>query len=461
MNIHIPQVVLLSALIMTTHTPAQNTTNYPPPRTVGDPATFGRGIQRTMTLLANGETARILFYGQSITEQAWVGMVADDLRKCFPRARLIIENRALGGFSSQRLVKPAEVDLYPFYPDLLIFYVFGSHTDYEDIIRRTRERTTAEILLQTDHLSAQATLEEEMDPARLAPEGRMWSQFMNYKFLPDLARRYDCGVVDQRNLWKQYLRDHNLPPAALLQDGIHLNDHGCYVMAEIVKAYLVHRPDTPLDPFNCDTVRTYVVGRDIHWQNGQLRLEFTGNRVDLLGRVGASGAPADVRIDGRKPSAFPELYGFTRAVAPPDTKWPFLLKIGHETPLVVEEWTLRFHDVSPDLKTFRFTVTGSKTGPDGEGTSAERFVSKSGRIVIEPADWDLPYVMKLGKRELTPEFHLRWRVVPYFVDEFHGGELVTVAQGLANTTHTLEITGNSATPLAAIRIYRPPRATLR
>lgn len=441
---------------------AQEATNYPPPKTVGDPATLGRGIQRTMALLANGQTARILFYGQSITEQKWTSMVADDLRQRFPRANLIIENRALGGFSSQRLVKPAETDLYPFYPDLLIFYVFGAHTDYEDIIRRTRERTTAEILIQTDHLSSQAKLEEETDPAKLAPEGWMWSQFMNYKFLPEIAQKYGCGVVDQRNLWKQYLRDYHLAPAALLRDGIHLNDHGCYLMAELVKACLVKRADARLDPYHCDTVRTYVVGQDVQWRDGKLRLEFTGNRVDLIAGTGRS-APAAVQIDGKRPSEFPELYGFTRAVAPPDQKWPFVLKIGHQKPLVLEEWTLNFREVSPDLKRFKFTVTGSQTGPDGEGSAGEKFVSQSGRIVIESADWDIPYVMGLSKRTLTPDFHLRWRVVPFFTDEFiappvagpAGERVVTVAQGLANTTHTLEITGDRHTPIAAVRVYRP------
>ena len=59
----------------------------------------------------------------------------------------------LGGFASQLLVKTAETDLYPFQPDLLIFHVYGAHDKYEDIIRRTRERTTAEILLQNDHVT--------------------------------------------------------------------------------------------------------------------------------------------------------------------------------------------------------------------------------------------------------------------------------------------------------------------
>jgi hypothetical protein len=108
---------------------------FPAPRWLGDTNKRGHGIQRTTTLLATStptkrNTVRILFYGQSITEQNWWQAVADDLRRRFPHANLIIENRALGGHSSQLLVKTAEADLYPFYPDLLIFHVFGSHLDY-------------------------------------------------------------------------------------------------------------------------------------------------------------------------------------------------------------------------------------------------------------------------------------------------------------------------------------------
>ena len=100
---------------------------YPPP-TFGDTSGWGRNIQRTMRLLATStpqkrNTVRILFYGQSITEQPWWQAVADDLRARFPHANLVIENRALGGYASQLLVKTSETDLYPFYPDLLIFYV--------------------------------------------------------------------------------------------------------------------------------------------------------------------------------------------------------------------------------------------------------------------------------------------------------------------------------------------------
>ncbi|MDQ3815070.1 MAG: SGNH/GDSL hydrolase family protein, partial [Armatimonadota bacterium] len=271
----------LSLMLATTTSAARGAepATFRPPKNVGDPASLGLGIQRTMTLLATSteqhrNTVRILFYGQSITEGGWWKSVADNLRRRFPHANLVIENRALGGFSSQRLVKTAESDLYSYYPDLMIFHVYGAHNDYEDIIRRTRERTTTEVLIQTDHATKDEDLNEETDPAKIRTEGKMWNSFMNYVHLPNVARKYGCGIVDQRNLWKQYLRDHNLRAAQLLKDAVHPNDWGNYVMAELTKAYLVRRDDVAIDPMNCDTVKTFAVGKDVRWQNGKLTLPF-------------------------------------------------------------------------------------------------------------------------------------------------------------------------------------------
>ena len=480
------KAVALACLLVAVAAPmrAQDKAAYPPPKNVGDPATLGLNIQRTMTLLASStpthrNTVKILFYGQSITEQNWWQSVADDLKRRFPNANLIIENRALGGYGSQMLVKTAESDLYPFYPDLMIFHVYGAHDKYEDIIRRTRERTTAEVLIQTDHVTRDEDLTEETDPAKLRPDGKIWNSFMNYLHLPTVARKYDCGLVDQRNLWKQYLRDNNVHAAVLLQDGVHQNAYGNYLMSELVKAYLVPRPDTHIDPMNCDTVKTYTIGKDIRWKNGKLTLPFDGNRVDLIAKkeagkkeVGKSGnalSVADIRMDGKKPSETAPLYGFTRALATPGGKWPAILKVGSEKQMQLEDWTMDVTKDPADAKQFTFTLSGSKTGPDGSGRSDQRFVSKSGRVVIEPEDWNVEYALMLpGIKPVPDKFTVHWSVVPHFSDTFAAPAnldktteaAVTIAQGLTNGKHTLEITGSSATPLLAVRVYRPPFGTM-
>jgi hypothetical protein len=115
---------------------------------------------------------RILFYGQSITEQDWWKSVANDLRRRFPDADLEIRNRAIGGFASQLLKRPAEHDVFPFYPDLVIFHVYGAHTDYEEIIRGIRSRTTAEVLMQRDHVTRWPAPPEQLSPDK--DKGAWW-----------------------------------------------------------------------------------------------------------------------------------------------------------------------------------------------------------------------------------------------------------------------------------------------
>jgi len=97
---------------------------------LGTVTTPGAHIQRTMKLLADStpdkrNAVRVLFYGQSITCQPWWREVAADLKERFPNADLTIKNHGIGGFTAPSLLATTEYDLFPFYPDLLIFHVYG------------------------------------------------------------------------------------------------------------------------------------------------------------------------------------------------------------------------------------------------------------------------------------------------------------------------------------------------
>jgi hypothetical protein len=454
---------LTLALVLEPTVGAAPPTKYPPPKTLGDVATHGRNLARSLRLLetstpAHKNTVKVLFYGQSITEQEWTRQVMRSLRDLYPNAHLIMENRAIGGHAAQLLVKTAEADLYPFYPDLVIFQVYGSHIEYENIIKRIRERTTADILMQTDHLAANDRIDEPTDPAKLSPQ--TWNPWMNYVFLPQTARRYQTELADQRNLWKQYLRDNNLEPAALLKDGVHLNDHGNFLMAEIVTSYLRPVPSQP----ESDTVRTLEVGRDVAWKDGTLSLPFEGNRVVAICGPGGADRTADVRIDGKKPSEIGGDYAVSRTSLYPGSGWPIVLKVGAEAPRVAEAWTLTFTELSPDLKQGRFRVEGSVSGPDGTGSLSERFVSKSGRVVIEPDDWNLDFCLRVFKRTIQAGQTVTWKALLMGTDTFRSPGVsdpavettVTLAQGLTNGPHRLELKGGPEVPVKALRVYRPP-----
>jgi hypothetical protein len=451
--------------------PAADPPEYPPPKI--DATGLGKNVQRTMRLLATStpekrNTVRVLFYGQSITEQKWVAAVVADLKTRFPHANLVAENRALGGFASQNLVKTADTDLYPFEPDLLVFHVYGAHDKYEDIIRRVRERTTAEILQQTDHVTKPADLAEETDPARLPPKGTHWDAFMNHNWLPALSKKYGTELCDQRKIWKEYLTANKLEPKTLLRDTVHLNAHGEYLMGECVKAYLRYDPKLGPSPAE-EWVKTYEVGKDVRWENGRLRLEFDGTRVDVLCRPGDA-PPAAVTIDGKKPSAFPGTFALTRALATPGGKWPVVAGFGWEKPPVAEEWTMEVNRDPADEKAFAFTVSGSVTGPDGAGRSDKRFVSDSGRVAIDPEHWQVAYALSLAGVKPVPEaFTVRWTVVSYAADRFAAPKgldpktetAVTLARGLPPGKHVLEIAGSPDVPVAAIRVHRPPLAGMK
>jgi hypothetical protein len=442
---------------------------FPAVPATGDSAGLGRHLQRSLGLMASStaeqrHTVRVLFYGQSITEGAWWQDVAAHLRTTFPHANLIIENRALGGHSSDRLVKTAEADLYPFQPDLVLFHVYGGHLDYETIIRRIRERTVADILITTDHPTRPEDLSEEADPAKLTPA--QWHAWFNRVFLPGLAQKYGAELADVRGRWAAYLKTNGLTPDKLLSDSVHPNAHGNFVMAGIVRDYLgAGLVRTPAEPDG--RTRDWRLGRDVNWDDDRLRIEFDGTRIDAVW-AGGSAEAIEVLIDGQRPTQHAEVYGFERTSAYPGSSWPALLRVQSGTnALVAEEWTATLDELSADLKTFRFAVAGAVTGPDGEGVATNRFVSRSGRIVIEPGDWNLAYGQSVFKKRLPVPFRVTWRAVCRGLDRVTpraasgpGIESSTLlVQGLKPGRHVLELRATDAASrkaLAGLRAYRPP-----
>ncbi|MDX1933115.1 MAG: hypothetical protein SFU56_10960 [Capsulimonadales bacterium] len=429
----------------------------PPPN---DPDAAGRGIQRTMRLLATStpqhrNSVRILFYGQSITEQKWWEQVADDLRRRFPHADLDIRNRAIGGFASQRLIRPAQHDIFPWYPDLVIFHVYGADQEYEEIIRNIRTRTTAEILMQKDHVTRWPL--PVHDPS--ADKSDWWDDRMNHQRLPEIAAKYDCGLVDVRGEWLRYLKANALEPKDLLTDGVHLNEHGCFVLAEIVKQYLVYRPERKADD---PRVRDVVVGQDVRWKEGRLTLDFVGNRVDLLPGARGGGGSVRILIDGKAPSAHPECYTFSRPAPNPWASPLALVRVDSVRPLLSEDWTLTVTEVTgeKDDVVWSYRVVGSLTGEDGTGKSDAVFVSASGRVRIEPASFFRGFNPPLPKNH-----RITWQSYLMGTDHYRfervadpGREnAVLLAQGLENGPHRLEliVEGKTPAPIRALRVYRP------
>ncbi len=431
------------------------------------PTGSGAGIARTRRLLATStpqkrNRVRILFYGQSITQQEWAKNLGEELHRRFPHADLEIENRAIGGFASQLLVKAAEQDLYPFYPDLMIFHVYGSHSDYETLIANVRMRTTAEILLATDHPTNLGDLTEETNPAKLSTA--QWESWFNSVFLPKTAKQHGAELADVRSAWKGLLAREKREPQYFLDDSTHLNKRGNALMQAILSSYF--RYDAALPVVSEKWVRTYAI-KPSDWKNGRLKFDFTGNRVDVIAQNGHAnvGARADVLIDGKKPSELPGTIHFARPSIGYSTWVPAILKVGSNALRVPETWTATVTKVDPD-QSFRYSVSGSVTGEDGEGQSDADFVSRSGRVKIDKGDWFTGF----SKETMIVGFKVTWEARPQSIGFYQtpltpnaaSEYATTLAQGFSNAAHTLELVASDAKQpaITAIRVYEPPlRAT--
>lgn len=424
----------------------------------------GANIQRTMRLLEEStphkrNTVRVLFYGQSITAGQWAKLTAEDLKKRYPNADLEIENRAIGGFTAPTLIHTCEYDLYPNYPDLLIFHVYDSRgmAKFDEIIRRVRSRTTAEILLATHH-----------DVGRVP-------DYEASECIRKIAVKYQCGLVDIEKHWKDTMAKEGTAPKDYLADSVHHNKRGAELYARLINTFLVRDPALPneLGSKWIKDISAADASAVKRLADGSIEIRFSGNRIDAIA-TSAPGPIADVLVDGRKPSSFPATYTPTRPSAAPFMWMPSFKVLGHDKPLVAEDWTLHVLESTPDGKKFRFRVMGSVTGDDGEGTNTERFVSKSGRIVIDPAEqnwmiaWCLEYRSKKKPVEMPKDFQVTWKVVPHFVDRLDfpaakndGSEnAVTLIQGIANGPHTLRLTpaAGAKLTLQGFRVYQPPLA---
>lgn len=195
--------------------------------------------------LRAGETVRVLVYGQSISEQIWWEEVRAFLQTTYPAGKLVMENHARGGCSSQCLtgespwfldntqVNRLPGDVYAWNPDLILFHVYGSHTSYETIVKGFKERTKAEVLLQTDH----RTKDNPNDST-----GERWSQTMSTMHIPLYATRYEFSLARIWEAWGAHLLQSKLPAKNFLADDVHLNDAGNALMASFIKPYLCYNP---------------------------------------------------------------------------------------------------------------------------------------------------------------------------------------------------------------------------
>lgn len=422
-------------------------------------------VQRSLQKMASSTAdrpahVRVLFYGQSLVEQGWCTNVLATLEKRYPTVVFEWENRAVGGFESPLLVRAAESDLYPYYPDLVFFNDFGDTEIVRAIVERLKARTTAEVVIWTDRLRRRD------DPARLIAEDDARS-----RALMSIAEDCGCLLVHLRRKWAKMLLDEGADPMKYLSDGVHLDaSSGAFArIADFISEELVElegyggceQASGRIEDFRMTSGAngdSRVIGPGfVVKEDGSIDFTFTGNRVvgtAARWRACYSASPCKILLDGREMSAMPELFHHGR-VSGLFSWMPLLLHVGAERTPVPEEWTLTYVDgTDPSGHPVRYRVDGSVTGFDGFGSSAEDFVSNSGRVKILATDfhsWQYDYFVtgkaKKGEdvsaRKAMPGQWVCWRTVPSFTDRlssyFFDGKPneVVLVSGCSNAKHTL------------------------
>lgn len=404
---------------------------------------LGIGIQRTMQKLAASTAQKpqkvtIVFYGQSITDgQPWVDSVVSNLKSRFPTAVIDARNLAIAGFASQILRLPAEHDIYPLNPDLVVLHVYGGDREYEEILSNIRMRTTSEILMQTDHATFWPIAEPET-----GDKGKWWDWRMNTESLPRLAKQYSCGLAPVRETWVKTLRQNQLEPKDLLVDSVHLNERGNRLLGQIISQCFKVLPAKAGDT----TIRRIPV----KWKNGKFSASVYGTRVEIETATSTRPFFLQAKIDGQTPSQHTEAYAFTRT-RPRAWQGPVMLtRVDSSSPLLAEDWKLTVLEATEEGKKWKFRVEGTVTGPDGEGWSDQRFVSKSKRVVIDPSYWYRTDKVPVG-------FEAKWSAY------LNGGDSVTksgtqvLSHGLRVGSHLVELTSSGAqVPAATLIVHQPP-----
>ena len=115
---------------------------------------------------------------------------------------------------------------------------------------------------------------------------------------------------------------------------------------------------------------------------------------------------------------------------------------------------MKLQPLSPQGKVSRFNVPGSVTGPDGEGISTNRFVSPSGRVVLEPDDWNVAYWVSVFQRALPADHVVHWEAVLRGTDKPRATE---TRAGHRARRHDRKRTGPGQTQAD----HRPPRRCRR
>ncbi len=372
-----------------------------------------------------------------------------EIPKRFPGAPPITYQKMVGNSCPWQYVRGwARHLVVPDQPDLVVIYTLGTAEDLEKLILELRTQTTADIIVPSIHWRTGGA--------------KLWGTSENstqqdVQAVRDVCSQYDVEFVENRKDWATYLRENDLPIESLLKDAVHQSEFGAQIINSNIIAHVRQPNQFSYDPKS----REYIVAttRD---DNGTITATFTGNRIDLVGKKSPAGGRLSVRLDGKPADAIDAfLMSYVQPSndnarvgrgSNPRDQSPHAITLGSD--IVPQNWTIVMTSDEGDYR-----LTGSVTGPDGEGNAFKPFTSDSGQIRIEPELWRRAERNREGDhfqfdvyRSVLAEIDFRGDSTERFV--------VRVAQALTNESHKLELTpiGTEQTAVEYLKAYRPPVA---
>jgi hypothetical protein len=145
--------------------------------------------------------------------------------------------------------------------------------------------------------------------------------------------------------------------------------------------------------------------------------------------------------------------------------WPAVSRISLHHDHTPEVWTAIVTGISPDEKSFDFTVKASENKDEGRGSARQTYISTSRQLSIDPQDWMFERAYDLKHIPLQTPFEVHWSVDyvcgnPEVIDHGDGRTeyRYLLGTGLPNGIHelTLSLVANNFANAVEFRTYRPP-----
>ena len=370
-------------------------------------------------------------------------------------------------------------------PDLILIYTHGDPAQLDLMLADIRRHSTADIIVPSLHLMGH----EDADPGRWVETFQAGYGFP-IQTLREVCRKHGVEFVENRRELAEYLTRIGRKPSALLSDAAHQNEHGlCRSWDNIVRH--VARPERFAYDFQSRERRLRVspptksVMENVVLSSGwsaadgmvrasrpgeRIKVEFTGNRIDVLGRAVKGGGTIRVLIDGRPADQSPVFYSTYIQPHPKSFPWkivgpgpgdlgPHAVEL--VTNLVPQSWTISLTSETGDYR-----LDGSVTGPDGEGNSTKPFTSRSGQIHIDPDLWrfnrqenqgQFTYGNRKGDKYTFDVYRCAVGRVNFSAAKL-GPLHQPLVENLPNHKHTLEIVteGDGDVAIDSFYVFQPP-----